>query len=191
MVRGVLARKLDISTFVIFSLPTKSKERLSQLIIVPWMTLTGGFVSKPLQGAKFCKFRNELGVENMSHESGKNLLQERRMHQKLKQLSFCANLSFVNQCSHWSHQMWQQECVGTWAFCSLPAVHAMAPQSTSQLCVVCPSVLKWFLSSTLSLKSISRTSTKDLNVSLFSRTLMPKLNQGNVKWMQTRHKLHC
>ena len=30
----------------------------------PTDDMNGDFMSKPLQGAKFCKFRNELGVEN-------------------------------------------------------------------------------------------------------------------------------
>jgi len=74
--------------------------------------------------------------------------------------------------------------VRTWAFCSLPAVHAVAPQPTSWLCMVCLSVLKWFLSSSHSLKFVSRTSPKDLKISLFSKTLKPMPNQGNVKWKQ-------
>ena len=72
------------------------------------------------------------------------------------------------------------KCVGTWAFQGLPAVHAIASQSTSRPHKVCPSVLKQFHVFALNLQ-FHRTSVKDLKISLFSETLMLKPNQEDVK----------
>ena len=91
-----------------------------------------------------------------------NLLQGKRMHQPSEQFISCVSLSFTNQCSHGCHPMWQQECVGTWAFCSLPAVHAIAPWSISWPCdglSICPKTISQLIHS---LQSISRASPKDL-----------------------------
>ena len=47
-----------------FFLTNQVKRKTISIDCCPTDNMNRDFVSKPLQGAKFCKFRNELGMEN-------------------------------------------------------------------------------------------------------------------------------